>query len=64
MVSVITDKIDAISRACEQFRFERLGVFGSALREDFDSKRSGIAFLVKFGSMSPSDKPMQPGVNW
>lgn len=54
MVSVITDKFDWISRACEQFRFERLGVFGSALREDFDPKGSDIDFLVEFGSMSPS----------
>ena len=46
MVYVITNKIDAISRACEQFSFERLDVVGSALRENFDPNRSDIDFLV------------------
>ena len=57
MVAVITGKIDAILRACERFRVERLDVFGSVLRDDFEPGRSDIDFLVEFGSMPPSDKP-------
>ena len=57
MVAVITSKIDAILRACERFRVERLDVFGSVLRDDFEPGRSDIDFLVEFGSMPPSEKP-------
>ena len=57
MVPVITSKIDAILRACERFKVERLDVFGSVLRDDFEPGRSDIDFLVEFGSMPPSDKP-------
>ena len=57
MVAVITGKIDEIIRACERFRVERLDVFGSVLRDDFEPGRSDIDFLVEFGSMPPSDKP-------
>ena len=57
MVSVLVDKIDAIRQACKHFHVVRLDIFGSALREDFESDRSDIDFLVDFGTMSPFDKP-------
>ena len=57
MVAVIADKTDAILMACKRFRVERLDVFGSLLREDFEPGRSDIDFLVEFGTMPASDKP-------
>jgi hypothetical protein len=49
MVAVITGKIDAILRACERFRVERLDVFGSVLRDDFEPGRSYIDSAVIHG---------------
>ena len=57
MVCVLVDKMDAIRQACKHFHVVRLDIFGSALREDFESDRSDIDFLVDFGTMSPFDKP-------
>ncbi len=57
MVSVLVDKTDAIRQACKHFHVVRLDIFGSALREDFESGRSDIDFLVDFGTMSPLYKP-------
>ena len=40
---------------CERYRVERLALFGSALREDFDSDISDLDFAVEFEHMSPSE---------
>ena len=58
MVAVITGKIDAIIRACERFRVERLDVFGSVLRDDFEPGRSDIALMracLGAGEGGPAD---------
>ncbi len=42
------DQHDAIADLCRRFRVERLEVFGSATRADFDPERSDVDFLVRF----------------
>lgn len=38
---------------CRSFHVQRLEVFGSALRTDFDPMRSDLDFLVVFGPLPP-----------
>lgn len=37
-----------IAELCRQFGVQELAVFGSVLRDDFDSERSDVDFLVQF----------------
>ena len=43
---------DAIAALCARFSVERLEVFGSALREDFDPEQSDLDLLVQFKPIS------------
>ena len=43
-----------LQELCQRFRVERLELFGSATRDDFDPDRSDFDFLVEF-------LPLQPG---
>lgn len=36
---------------CRQYSVQRLAIFGSAVREDFDPERSDFDFLVEFQSI-------------
>jgi uncharacterized protein len=38
---------------CERHGVERLALFGSALRDDFDPEKSDLDFSVTFSPMSP-----------
>ena len=40
---------DTIQRLCDQYAVQRLELFGSAARDDFDPGRSDLDFLVTFG---------------
>ena len=42
---------EQVAELCRQYRVQRLAVFGSALREDFDPERSDLDFLVEFKSL-------------
>lgn len=44
-----------LAELCERYRVVRLALFGSALREDFDSGSSDLDFVVEFEPMSPSE---------
>ncbi len=46
----------AIAALCRRFRVERLEMFGSATRADFDPERSDVDFLVRF----PADYDFGP----
>ncbi|HEY2322644.1 MAG TPA: nucleotidyltransferase family protein [Thermoanaerobaculia bacterium] len=46
--SVIHAHFDAIRGACEVHHVKSLVLFGSAARDDFDSSRSDLDFLVEF----------------
>ncbi len=39
---------ERIRESCEQFEVERLDLFGSGARADFDEERSDLDFLVTF----------------
>ena len=45
---LLEDKRDAIVALCSRFKVERLEVFGSALRPDFDPGKSDLDLLVQF----------------
>jgi uncharacterized protein len=42
-----------VVEVCRRYPVQRLAVFGSALRDDFDPERSDVDFLVEFGPTSP-----------
>jgi predicted nucleotidyltransferase len=44
----IAEKRDALAEICRRYGVERLEVFGSAARTDFDRARSDADFLVTF----------------
>ena len=44
----IEQKREQLAELCRQHRVQRLALFGSALREDFDSERSDLDFLIEF----------------
>lgn len=53
MNQMIQDKRDELARLCAKRRVRRLELFGSALRDDFDSHTSDLDFLVEFEDLSP-----------
>ncbi|MBA2693793.1 MAG: nucleotidyltransferase domain-containing protein [Rubrobacter sp.] len=44
-----------IEALCERHRVERLALFGSAARDDFDPENSDLDFSVKFPPMTPEE---------
>lgn len=52
MHPVVQHKIAALRRLCVQHRVERLDIFGSAARDDFDPESSDVDFLVQFEPVS------------
>jgi predicted nucleotidyltransferase len=54
MNALIEGKRSEIERLCERLGVQRLGVFGSALRDDFDPARSDADFLVELGPLAPA----------
>lgn len=56
MVGIVTAKRDQIVAACVRHGVARLDVFGSALREDFEPRRSDVDFLVEFKPMGSYDR--------
>jgi predicted nucleotidyltransferase len=55
LVDLIEARKPELRDLCERHRVERLALFGSALREDFDSEGSDLDFAVEFAPMSPSE---------
>lgn len=46
--SFILEKMDEVKRLCEQTKVAKIGLFGSALREDDDPPSSDLDFVVEF----------------
>ena len=44
---------ERIVESCRRYHVRRLDLFGSSVREDFDSERSDVDFLVEFSDTSP-----------
>lgn len=47
-------KLPLLHDLCREHRVRRLALFGSALRTDFDSRHSDLAFGAEFLPLSPS----------
>lgn len=55
MTEMIESKRSELRALCERYRVERLVLFGSALRDDFDSGYSDLDFSVEFLPMTPHE---------
>ncbi len=55
MVDLIESRLSELRTLCERYQVERLALFGSALREDFDSGNSDLDFTVTFQPMTPHE---------
>lgn len=55
MMELIESKRTELRALCERYQVERLALFGSALREDFDPGRSDLDFCVEFQPMAPRE---------
>ena len=55
MLEMIEDKRSELIDLCGRYEVRRLALFGSALRDDFDSGRSDLDFSVEFSSMAPEE---------
>lgn len=55
MTELIEPKRSNRRTLCERYRVERLALFGSALRDDFDSDHSDVDFSVEFQPMTPHE---------
>lgn len=53
----VLKKMDDVMRLCHQTNVARIGLFGSALREDFDPEKSDLDFVVEFF------EPDAPGIS-
>ena len=47
-MEAIEQKREQLANLCRQYHVQRLALFGSALRDDFDSVHSDLDFLVEF----------------
>jgi predicted nucleotidyltransferase len=48
MAYLVQDKIGPLGELCRRYGVRKLALFGSALRDDFDPKRSDLDFVVEF----------------
>ena len=55
MIKPIESRMHELEVLCERHRVERLALFGSALRDDFDLGKSNLDFSVAFPPMSPEE---------
>lgn len=51
----ILQRREQVAELCRRTRARRLGVFGSAVRADFDPDRSDLDFLVEFEPVPPAE---------
>ena len=51
MQNQIESRREQIADLCRQYRVQRLELFGSALRDDFDDEHSDLDFLVEFEAL-------------
>ena len=55
MTELIESKRSELRALCERYKVERLALFGSALRDDFDPGMSDLDFAVEFQPMTPQE---------
>ena len=54
MVAIIEQKRTALTELCRRYGVDRLYVFGSAVVDRFDVRRSDLDFLVSFANRAPT----------
>jgi predicted nucleotidyltransferase len=52
MVSLVEQNLDRIVSLCHKYGVERLDLFGSAVRNDFDPTHSDLDFVVNFSNFT------------
>ena len=55
MHKIITHNQDALKQLCRQYHVKKLEVFGSVTRDDFNTEKSDIDFLVEFNDIASTD---------
>jgi uncharacterized protein len=55
MHPIVQQRLQALRELCPKHRVERLDLFGSAARGDFDPETSDLDFLVEFEPMMPQE---------
>lgn len=55
MQKVVEDKLGAIEELCRRYAVRRLDLFGSGVRDDFQSQTSDLDFLVEFSDYTPEN---------
>jgi predicted nucleotidyltransferase len=55
MIALIEKHRLKITALCEKYAVERLGIFGSATRLDFNDATSDLDFLVEFHNLQPEN---------
>ncbi len=55
MQPIISENRARIAEICKTYHVRRLSVFGSAVREDFDSQNSDVDLLVEFEPLGEMD---------
>jgi hypothetical protein len=63
MHSIVQDKLETLKELCVKHRVERLDIFGSAAREDFNPESSDLDFLVEFEAILPWSMPTRSSVS-
>jgi len=53
MQKQIESRREQIAELCRKYCVQRLELFGSALRDDFDAQNSDLDFLVEFEALPP-----------
>jgi hypothetical protein len=53
-LSIAQPQLEAIAAACRQHKVQRMHLFGSALRDDFDPSCSDLDLLVEFKAIDPT----------
>lgn len=55
MIPLIEKNRPALVDLCKKHRVRRLGIFGSALRDNFDPTHSDLDFVVEYFPLSPGE---------
>jgi uncharacterized protein len=55
VTDLISPKKSEVRALCERYHVERLALFGSTLRDDFDFGNSDLDFTVEFQPMTPQE---------
>lgn len=56
MITMLENKRRSIAEICSRHKVKRLDVFGSALNDDFDPKKSDLDLLVEFIQMGSYER--------